>query len=354
MLGPTEFRELVSGRRRGAGAAALRGMLRAAEVPYTVAVDWRNRRYDRGHCVAHRVEAAVVSVGNLTLGGTGKTPMVKWLAQWLTSRGRRVAIVSRGYGANGKTGNDEAIELSRALPKVPHIQDPDRFAAAEQAINQFGSQVIVLDDGFQHRRLARDLDIVLLDALEPFGFEHVFPRGTLREPLAGLERAQVVCLSRADAISANQRGAIQNRVKQLAPAALWCECTHKASSLVDAAGRNQALNALAGKRVAAFCGIGNPAGFRHTLVNTGCQIAAWREFPDHHRFNSTDIAELERMAADCDADAVVCTCKDLVKLPQDSIAGRPLLAVEIEMRFLAGQELLASALERIAWSGAGC
>ena len=173
-----------------------------AEFPYTAAVAYRNRRYDLGRAAIHHVAVPVISVGNLTLGGTGKTPMVKWVARRLLAQGSRVAIVSRGYGAAAGQQNDEARELSQALPEVPHVQNRDRVAGAERAIAEFSAQCILLDDGFQHRRLARDLDIVLLDALEPFGFEHVFPRGTLREPLAGLKRAQAVCLSRADAISA--------------------------------------------------------------------------------------------------------------------------------------------------------
>jgi tetraacyldisaccharide 4'-kinase len=189
MLGPTEFRDLVSGRRRGIGTGVTRGLLRVAEVPYTMAVGVRNRRFDRGHTEVHHVERPVVSVGNLTLGGTGKTPMVKWLARRMQSLGQRVAIVSRGYGSTNGQSNDEAMELAAALPGVPHLQNRDRVAAARQAIQEFGPDLLLLDDGFQHRRLARDLDIVLLDSLEPFGFEHVFPRGTLREPLAGLDRA---------------------------------------------------------------------------------------------------------------------------------------------------------------------
>jgi tetraacyldisaccharide 4'-kinase len=348
MLGPTEFRDLVSGRRRGAGASTLRGLLRAAEVPYTAAMGWRNRRYDRGHALVHRVGVPVVSVGNLTLGGTGKTPMVKWLVQWFQARDLRIAIVSRGYGSNGDLQNDEALELRQSLGDVPHVQNPDRVVAAETAISQFGSQVVVLDDGFQHRRLARDLDIVLLDALEPFGYDHVFPRGTLREPSTGLQRAQVVCLSRSDAIPAEQRDAIRDRVRQLAPKAAWCECTHAASGLIDLAGHSRALGELAGRRVAAFCGIGNPAGFRHTLAGTGCQIAAWREFADHHAYNLVDFAEVNRLAAGCNAEFIVCTHKDLVKLAQQPMGGRPVLAVTIDMQFVCGQELLETALERVA------
>ena len=226
-------------------AALTRGVLRVAEVPYTIAVTVRNRRYDRGAAEVHNVGVPIITVGNLTLGGTGKTPMVKWLAQRFQNAGLRVAIVSRGYGAADGKHNDEALELAQSLPNVPHIQNRDRVAAAQQAIRDFKSQLILLDDGYQHRRLGRDLDIVLLDALEPFGFEHVFPRGTLREPLAGLGRAHVVCLSRADAISQPEREAIRERVAQIAPQAAWCEAAHAASKLVNARGESQPLDVLA-------------------------------------------------------------------------------------------------------------
>src|SRR5215210_4777957 len=148
MLRPSEFRDLVSGRRKGFLAALARGVLRVAEVPYTIAVTVRNRRYDRGAAEVHNVGVPVISVGNLTLGGTGKTPMVKWLAQRFQNAGLRVAIVSRGYGSADGKHNDEALELAESLPNVPHIQNRDRVAAARRAIHEFQSQLIVLDDGF--------------------------------------------------------------------------------------------------------------------------------------------------------------------------------------------------------------
>lgn len=338
MLRPSEYRELVSGRRKGVTAAMIRGVLRIVETPYAIAMSQRNRRYDRGTSAIHAVGVPVISIGNLTLGGTGKTPMVKWLVQRLQQMGLRVVIISRGYGAADGAYNDEALELAQSLPNVPHLQNRDRVEAARRAIDEYQSQVVVLDDGFQHRRLARELDIVLLDALEPFGFEHVFPRGTLREPIAGLQRAQVVGLSRADAIDAAARNGIRRRVAQIAPQATWCEAAHAATRLVNAAGDTRQLDALAAHRVAAFCGIGNPAGFAHTLAHIGCQPVAWREFPDHHRYTPADQAELAATARCANAELIVCTQKDLVKLPERQLGEIPLWAVAIEMRFLAGQD----------------
>jgi len=347
MLGSTEFRNLVSGRRRGIGAGVTRGLLRVAEVPYTIAVGARNWRYDSGHAEVHRVDVPVVSVGNLTLGGTGKTPMVKWLARQMQALGLHVAIVSRGYGSTNGQHNDEFLELAAALPGVAHVQNRDRVAAAKTAIQEYQPQLLLLDDGFQHRRLARDLDIVLLDALEPFGFEHVFPRGTLREPLTGLGRTNAVCLSRADAISATQREDIRRRVNDIAPQAVWCELAHTASSLINSRGDRQPLDVLRNRRIAAFCGIGNPAGFRHTLSATGCELVAWREFPDHYAYTTLDQNALSSSATESNAELIVCTQKDLVKLSQPQLGGLPLWAVGIEIEFLSGREALEQLLKAV-------
>jgi tetraacyldisaccharide 4'-kinase len=308
------------------------------EPPYTLAVQWRNWRYDRGRAAVHRVPVPVVSVGNLTLGGTGKTPMVEWIAGRFRRQGARVAIVSRGYGARSGGGNDEARELALRLPDVPHVQNPDRVRAARQAIEEFGCELIVLDDAFQHRRLARDLDIALLDALEPFGFGHVFPRGTLREPPAGLRRAQVVALARGELLPPDERDRIRKQVESWSPQALWLETTHAPRMLRAADGSEAPLDALQGKPLAAFCGIGNPAGFRHTLEACGYQVAAWREFSDHHHYSAADVAAIAAWAQRLDVAAVVCTCKDLVKLSGVHAPGTiPLWALSISLEFLAGQ-----------------
>ena len=329
---------MVSGRRTGLCAAASRVVLRAAETPYTWAVRWRNRRYDRGSAVVHRVGVPVISVGNLTLGGTGKTPMVEWLARWFRRRGVAVGVVSRGYGGGRDVPNDEAMELAWKLPDVPHVQNPDRVAAARKAIDKFHAGLILLDDAFQHRRIGRDLDLVLLDALEPFGYEHVFPRGTLREPPAGLARADVVALSRADMVSPERREAIRRRVEVLAPRAVWLELAHVPLGLLSFGRTERPLASLAGQRVLAFCGIGNPAGFRHTLDACGFQVAELLEFPDHHAYDRRDLDVLAAAAQRHEATAVVCTQKDLVKVGLDRLGDRPLWAIRIGLEILCGQE----------------
>lgn len=345
MLSPSKFRDLVSGRTAGVKGAALRGILRAVETPYACVVRQRNLRFDRGASSVIHAGVPTISVGNLTLGGTGKTPMVKWIAGRLLSQGRRVALVSRGYGArSGADQNDEARELALALPGVPHIQNRDRVAAARRAVAEFRVDTILLDDGFQHRRLARDLDIVLLDALEPFGFDHVFPRGTLREPAAGLARADVICLSRANTLEREERERLRRRAAALAPHALWCEAAHAPIGLFSADGKKMPIETLRNRRVCAFCGIGNTGGFRHTLAEAGCEVSAFREFPDHHRYSEADLGELTRLAESSHAESVICTRKDLVKIERAEIGNRPLWAIAIDMRFLIGEQEFLTAL----------
>jgi tetraacyldisaccharide 4'-kinase len=341
------FRELVSGRRRGVGAALAREFLRLAEVPYVAAVEWRNRRYDSGRAQIHSAAVPVVSVGNITMGGTGKTPMVVWLARWFAERGLRVGLVSRGYGAEAGKKNDEAMELEQALPGVPHVQNPDRVAGARAAIEQFGCELLILDDGFQHRRLGRDLDIVLLDATQPFGFEHVFPRGMLREPIRGLERADAVCLTRADSLDSAERSGIRERVAAIVPRAAWGEAVHAPSELRNASGQTNPIEMLAGKRVLGFCGIGNPAAFRRTLTEAGADTVEWRVFPDHHVYDAGDQAALDAAVVSSGAELAVCTRKDLVKLPVARLGSQPLWAMAIEMRITAGRDALENALTGI-------
>ncbi len=344
LISPTTFRDLVSGRRRGISAALLRGGLRAASVPYGWVVNRRNRRYDRGAAEIIRPPVPVVSVGNLTVGGTGKTPMVEWIARSFRQRGVRVAILSRGYRAADDGRNDEALELELALPDVPHLQNPDRAASTTVAVDELASQLLLLDDGFQHRRLARDLDVVLLDATEPFGFEYLLPRGTLREPATGLRRAHVVALSRADMLESAARDAIRRRVTELNPAAAWCEVEHRPASLLSAHGQTEPLAGLAQQPVVAFCGIGNPAGFRHTLATLDCRVAAWREFPDHHAYTRDEVSELAELLRSTQASYAICTRKDLVKLRVQTIAGAPLRAIGVELSFLNGKEAMEKAL----------
>lgn len=342
-----DFYDLVSGRRRGLGAILLRSGLAIASVGYCAAVRIRNWSYDRRQGKVHSASVPVVSIGNLTVGGTGKTPMVKWVARYFREEGVRVALVSRGYGAEQGAKNDEALELEYSLPDVPHLQNPDRVEAATTAIEEFESQLILLDDGFQHRRLGRDLDIVLLDATCPFGYDWLLPRGTLREPISGLSRAQVACLTRSDRIEPQQRQKIQRRVAQIAPTAVWCEAVHQPSSLLRSDGSESSVDEVQGRRVAGFCAIGNPAAFRATIDSLGGELVGWHELPDHHSYTADDLCRLEELVQSYQPDIVLCTHKDLVKTQCESIADVPLFAVVVEMQLTTGLKQLEAKLDEL-------
>jgi tetraacyldisaccharide 4'-kinase len=337
LLSPSAFRELVSGRRQGAMAATTRAALRLLEIPYTAAVSWRNRQFDRHRRPIESVGVPVISVGNITLGGTGKTPAVEWLANFFQERQVRVGLVSRGYGAKPGAANDEALELAQKLPGLPHVLDANRVRGATQAIREFGCQLVLLDDGFQHRRLARNLDIVLVDATEPFGFGHVFPRGTLREPLSGWSRAQVIVLTRAELLDTAERATIREQVRRYAPRALWVEATHAPQALISPTSDRLPLTRLAGQKIAAFCGIGNPSGFRHSLSGCGYHLAAMREFADHYAYAPADIESLAAWSGGLDVAAVLCTGKDLVKIGDRWPGPQPLWALSSQMQILAGE-----------------
>jgi tetraacyldisaccharide 4'-kinase len=191
------------------------------------------------------------------------------------------------------------------------------------------------------------VDIVLLDALAPFGFGHLLPRGLLREPVEGLARAQIVALSRSDAIDARGRREIEGTVARHAPHAIWIEVVHRPSGLISG-GATHDLAALSGQRVAAFCGIGNPAGFRHTLSACGLDVVSWLELPDHCAYGQPEMERITRWLETVDVEHVICTCKDLVKIPQEKIGGKKLWALNVEAEVVRGREELEEALEKIA------
>jgi tetraacyldisaccharide 4'-kinase len=348
MLSGVHFRQIVSGQRKGPLAAATRGILALFEWPYQWATEQRNARFDFGRAEIVKVLAPVISVGNLTVGGTGKTPFVAWLAQWFRERHVPVTIISRGYGARPRQQNDEALELAARLPTVPHVQNADRVAAARQALAKNQQQVLILDDAFQHRRIARDLDIVLLDALEPFGCGRLLPRGLLREPVKNLARAAVVALSRSDAVSDAQRREIHDQVRHYAPSAVWLELTHRPHQFISAAGQTMAIDELKRQSLAAFCGIGNPPGFRHTLNACGLDLAAFLELPDHCRYDEPELSRLRSWLQPLDVTYAVCTRKDLVKIPHDELAGKRLIALDIQLEITAGKAELEKLLAELA------
>ena len=340
------FHRLIRGESGGLVGMLGRAGLHAASLGYGGAVRLRNRRFDLGRGV-HRAAAPVVSVGNLTVGGTGKTPMVEHVCRVLRSLGLRVAILSRGYGAEGGL-NDEGRLLAENLPDVPHLQHPDRVDLARIAVEELESQILVLDDGFQHRRLARDCEIVLLDALEPFGHGHLLPRGLLREPLSALKRADLIVLSRADLIPIERRRAIRSTVERRIGLSSWVEARHAPRDLLGSDGGSEAIETLEGRSVVAFCGLGNPEGFRRTLLGLRADLRDFRSFPDHHPYDRGDVASLIAWARSSGASLALTTQKDSVKLRLPSLGPVPLRALRIGIELLDGADRLQDALEQVA------
>jgi tetraacyldisaccharide 4'-kinase len=326
--------------------AFLRLLLWLASWPYGLAIRLRNLAYDRGWKKVHRASVPVVSVGNLTVGGTGKTPMVEFVARYYRHHERLVAILSRGYGSD-EGRSDEALVLEDNLPDVPHLQGADRAALASAAIEELESEVLVLDDGFQHRRLARDLDLVLIDATDPWGGGHLLPRGLLREPASSLRRADAIVLTRCDQVESPSLQALHHRLARLAPGKPVAESIHRPEALMNTSGVVASLDLLRQRPVAGFCGIGNPEAFRRTLVDLDCRLVDFRTYPDHHVYTLQDVEAMEGLAQHLPDDALlVTTQKDLVKLRIDHLAGRPLWAVRISLEFRTGQAKVEALLAR--------
>jgi tetraacyldisaccharide 4'-kinase len=337
---------LIRGDTRGPVAHLARLGLKVISPAYGLGVAARNIAYDKGWKKAHAARVPVISIGNITLGGTGKTPMVEWLARWYRRRGVRVTLISRGYGHAGGV-NDEGRVLEENLPDVPHLQDPDRVRLARIAVDELETELIILDDGFQHRRLARDLDLVMLDALDPFGIHQLFPRGLLREPVRSLRRASAVILSRSDLLEASEREAIHREIRRWAPSCPLLESRHAPLDLIDCEGRTYPLEEMTGKHVAAFCGIGNPAGFRRTIVPLVGQLIEMRTFPDHHLYSAADVRSLTSWSDDLSANLALTTQKDLVKLRTHALGPVPLRALRIGLEIMDGLEALESLLETL-------
>lgn len=329
-----DFRQLLTDPRAGAGVRTLRWCLRAASLPYGAVMRVRNWCYDRGYLRTTRTTLPVISVGNLSVGGTGKSPLVAWLAQRLRQRDMRVAVLSRGYRQLDNGQNDEALELELQFPDVPHLQHWDRIASAMLAAEELDMEILVLDDGFQHRRLGRDLEIVLLDASEPPASRWLLPGGLLREPLSSLTRAHVVVLTRAARATPAAYEKLLRQVKRYAPRAAILSANHQPANLWNATGEVLGLDQLSGQPVLAFCAIGHPSSFFASLEELGADVLDRRTWPDHHPFAAEDIASLAQWVQQYPAaTCVVCTMKDWVKIQSETIGELPLLALRIEMQF---------------------
>lgn len=341
--------------RRG-GAVEL---LRAPAALFGVLAGLRGALYDRGWLPSESLPAPVVCVGNLTAGGTGKTPMVAWVVRELARRGLRPGVVSRGYGARTASGaNDEHALLAAELPGVPHAADRDRVRAGRELLER-GCGAIVLDDGFQHRRLQRDLDLVLVDSTRPWGLPPppnggdsvcaLLPRGLLREPVRALARAAAVILTRVDQADPRALAALRERLLATAPGIALATAEHRPRGL-QRLGRAERASAesLSGVRVELVSGIGNPDAFERSVRDLGAEVAAHRRFGDHHSYVAQDLAGLGRGGL-----RVVTTAKDAVKLaPLAERAGLEGWVLEVEIAVRDGASVLAALLDSLPQASA--
>jgi tetraacyldisaccharide 4'-kinase len=299
--------------------------------------------YHRHAATPARPDIPVISVGNIAVGGSGKTPAVMHLAERLAALGRQVGVLTRGYA--GGVSADEVLLLRQRCPKARLYVNPDRAQSARQAVAD-ACDVLLLDDGFQHRRLARDLDVVLLPATEPFGFGHMLPRGFLREPLSALQRADCIVLTGCDHVADEQLTDIEKCLASYArPGVPILRAVHRPVELTDMALQSaKSLPTAEGTAVLASA-IGNPDAFGRTVASLGLDVVAHQLWPDHHRFTTGDVQLLRELHERHRPDWLLTTEKDAVKwqalpLPADL----PLLAVRVAFDFVDDGDTMLSRL----------
>ncbi|MBU2490792.1 MAG: tetraacyldisaccharide 4'-kinase [Proteobacteria bacterium] len=378
MGGGSRIEDLMHDRLPARQSPVLAAFLSVVSQGYSLAMRARWRFYRSGLLASTRLPCAVVSVGNLSVGGTGKTPVTLLAASALSEMGYRVAVISRGYGGSlmraggvvsdgreillsAAQAGDEPWLLARRLPGVAVAVGARRVRSGALCVERFGAQVLILDDGFQHLALARDLDIVLMNSKTPLGNGQVFPRGPLREPVDHLLRAHALVLTRAG------EGAPQ-------PPDIWpsdrpvFSCSHLPTGwvsapgpegrLTPAAGPGYELDFLAGRRVAAFSGIANNESFFSTLRDLGHEPVDCLGFADHHPYAPADLAHIRARARERGADCLVTTEKDLARLGGQAAEGLPLYALAVEAAFPDAEGfrlLLSDSVERALsrWGKAG-
>ena len=320
----------------------------------------RNRCYDLKIFSVKRVKTTVISVGNISVGGSGKTPFVEMLVRMLSRRGKKVAVISRGYGrstigtlvvSDGTTlletvqrSGDEAYQVARKFPGVVVIVDEQRARAAQIVAGKFAVDVIVLDDGFQHRALHRDLDIVMVHGGTPLSSMRLLPSGLQREPLSSLDRAHLL------AISFSSDGRVNVTELQKYTSASVIKVRHKPKELVLLVGnRRMKLLEARGRNCIACCGIGSPESFRHTVREAGLKVDDCMVFPDHHKYTASDLRNIEENASSLHAEIIITTEKDAVRLEpliKETVSlMKRFYYLEVEMEIMEDAEILDRALD---------
>jgi tetraacyldisaccharide 4'-kinase len=334
--------------------------LYACSQVYQLATKLRLRLYEKGILKHRSLPCKVVSIGNITVGGTGKTPMVHYVASLLKGLGLKVAVISRGYGgyaqrsggivSDGKTtfmglraSGDEPQLLASKLNGIPLLVGKDRHRAGRRAISKFGASVLVLDDAFQHLPLKRDLDLLLLDSLRPFGNGHCIPRGTLREPVEQIKRASALILTRWPE---GDNLARVSPMIELAEGRPIFRCVHFPDGLFTAGQKEPLdLKILKGQKLFLFSGIARNDSFRETVSRLGGDIAGSLSFPDHHRYYHKDIRLIWKRARALKADSVITTEKDYFNIQTQVPFVPQLMVLTISISFLDDTKAFESYLE---------
>ena len=397
--GQAWVRAAMDGQARGPRASLYRLTAACLEPAYRAAIAARNGAYDAGLKKAHSLGRPVISVGNITTGGTGKTPIVIDLARRMHTAGHRPAVLLRGYHSEtsadesaaenaaaaasqyqqqqqtqsdeqASTQSDEAAVLTGELPGIAHVEpDPDRVAAARRVLDaRPDTTMFLLDDGFQHRRAARDFDILLINAGDPFGFGRLLPRGLLREPLASLRRADAVVVTRSDTLDESARATLAATIEKHhgRPPVAWtshvwagfqCDTTEAARSAghsIDIAQGDHIneihnLADLAGQRVVGVVGLGDPDAFNAQLRAAGANVVDFIAFDDHHHYTDDELASVADVAKRHQA-VIVTSEKDWVKWRRrrDALHGAVVLRPRLNIRWLTGGEELTAALLQVA------
>jgi tetraacyldisaccharide 4'-kinase len=319
--------------------AAARGLL----FPLSLAYGWITRArvaaYQRGWLKQHRLKGPVISVGNLTVGGTGKTPMVLWLAERFLSAGKRVAILSRGYKGTAGSSDEVRMLKERLGERVVFGVGADRFQEGQRIEAQQSIDVFLLDDGFQHLQLARDIDVVMLDGSRPLEHEALLPIGTLREPVAAWQRADLLVVTR-------KRERLDLQGAETRPL-FYAETRLLGFREIGQAGMAGCSSEIPVRPLLGFCGIGNPEGFYADLERWNVPLAGRVSFPDHHRYSDGDLAKLTREAARAGAQALVTTEKDEQNLPKGRDPLKLPVYVAVMQLALSAESAFSAALDRL-------
>ncbi|MBI4712002.1 MAG: tetraacyldisaccharide 4'-kinase [Planctomycetes bacterium] len=309
---------------------------------YFIAIKIHSLFYMLGLCKSTRLPVKVISVGNITVGGTGKTPMVAYLAKVLTDKGpacgtgrQKVGILSRGYG-KGKGYDDEAFDSYGG--GVIRVAQPDRVSAGMKLCKEDIS-VIILDDGFQHRRLARDVDIVMIDSTNPFGDGWLLPGGILREPRSVLKRASLLVLTHCDLVPKESLSRLELYLSKYQKPIT--RTIHNPVAVVNTQGESASVESIKSKKVYGFCGIGNPFEFRDMLKGVS-NLLGFEAFPDHHFYTAEDINVIEQNAKDSGAEMIITTGKDVLRLKDNASS---LQFLRIEMKVISGEDILFRLLQ---------